>query len=638
MIAPTIPTTEAERLAALARYDVLDSPAELAFDEIVRLVASICEIPIALVTLVDAERTWLKSAIGLDCRETSRDVSFCAHAINEPDRLLIVPDATIDPRFADNPLVTDGPKIRFYAGAPLLSSDGFPLGTVCVVDTKPRFITVQQEDALRVAGRAIMILLEQRRTISQLQAMSEAQRRVEAELRSEIARRRTIEQQLSFSSSHDSLTRLPNRIEFIAHIETALARLHGPEKRFFAVCFIDLDRFKEINDTLGHSVGDALLIEVGRRLNAVIRMGDAVARLGGDEFTMLIDGAVTERTACAVASRVGKVLCSKLRVNGTDISVTASIGVLLVDAKYTSVEEVLRDADIAMYASKDRGRNRFTLFTPALRDQFASANEMHVMLRRALDGHQFRLAYQPIVSLKSPHDRPSAFEALLRLKQDDGALQSAAHFIDVAEQTNLIIELGDWVIRDACAQAQRWQDDFTDPIVTTINVSAKQLAEPGFAGTFKSIVSEARLDPHRVAIEVTESVLIADVDASIAILSDLRDFGVKIYLDDFGTGYSSLSYLRRFPVDRLKIDRSFVSGAGDHLVDPVIVNSIISLAHKLGIEVVAEGVETEAQRAELADMGCDWAQGFLFSGAVPAREASALLGRPRERDDITNAD
>jgi EAL domain-containing protein (putative c-di-GMP-specific phosphodiesterase class I) len=297
------------------------------------------------------------------------------------------------------------------------------------------------------------------------------------------------------------------------------------------------------------------------------------------------------------------------------------------------VEDILRDADIAMYAAKDRGRNRYTVFTSQLRDQFALVNQQQMILRQALEHQRFQLAYQPIVSLAKTPAAPTAFEALLRLKQDDGTLQSAGQFIEAAEATGLIVGLGEWVLREACAQAACWQADGGDPIVTTVNVSAKQLAEPDFAATVKSVIAAARIAPARLALEVTESILIADVDASLGILQDLHDFGVNIYLDDFGTGYSSLSYLRKFPVDRIKIDRSFVSGAGDDLADPLIINSIISLAHKLCVEVVAEGVETETQRAALAAMGCDWAQGYLFSPAVLPAAAASLIAlwsaRPR---------
>ena len=629
---PTAGSADA-RLAALLRYNILDSEPEAAFDEIAHLIASVCETPIALVCFTAGDRQLFKAKFGLARLPTPTDLPFGTHALRAPDRLTIVPDARMDPRFAANPLVTGEPFVRFYAATPLVSPEGCALGTLCVMDTKPRFMTSQQEDALRVGGRAVMMLLEQRRTIAELKSATTAQVRVEAELRAEIVQRRQIEQQLSFSSSHDELTRLPNRAEFIGQLEAALARLHANDAQRFAVCFIDLDRFKQVNDTLGHSAGDALLIEVGRRLNEVIRSGDSVARLGGDEFTMLLNGVGNALAAGAFARRIAAVLASRLKVAGTDINVTASVGICLVDASYTLVEDILRDADIAMYAAKDRGRNRYTVFTSQLRDQFALVNQQQMILRQALEHQRFQLAYQPIVSLAKTPAAPTAFEALLRLKQDDGTLQSAGQFIEAAEATGLIVGLGEWVLREACAQAACWQADGGDPIVTTVNVSAKQLAEPDFAATVKSVIAAARIAPARLALEVTESILIADVDASLGILQDLHDFGVNIYLDDFGTGYSSLSYLRKFPVDRIKIDRSFVSGAGDDLADPLIINSIISLAHKLCVEVVAEGVETETQRAALAAMGCDWAQGYLFSPAVLPAAAASLIAlwsaRPR---------
>ncbi len=391
------------------------------------------------------------------------------------------------------------------------------------------------------------------------------------------------------------------------------------------MCFIDLDHFKQINDTLGHVAGDALLTEVGRRLTNVKRSRDVVARLGGDEFAMFIDGLATPRGLKSVAKRTASALRPPLVIGKAETRITASSGMVFVEASYPSVEDIVRDADIAMYASKERGRDRLTVFSTDLREQFTLANEMKLTLRRALDQQEFRLGYQPIVLLAQPHARPIAFEALLRWQQRDGTHITAAQFIHTAEQTGMIVELGYWVLREACAQARRWQKTGGDPIVTTVNVSAKQLTEPGFVLAVKRIVREAKLDPCLLGIEVTESILISDVETSLAIMKELRAFGMKIYLDDFGTGYSSLSYLRKFPVDRIKIDRSFVSGIDDGLADPLIVAFVIALAHKLNIRVVAEGVETERQRAALEELGCDCAQGYLFSRAVPADEASLLL-------------
>jgi diguanylate cyclase (GGDEF)-like protein/PAS domain S-box-containing protein len=425
----------------------------------------------------------------------------------------------------------------------------------------------------------------------------------------------------TFAADHDSLTQLPNRSNITTRLGRSLEKVRAGGVRF-AVCFIDLDNFKQVNDTMGHLAGDQLLVEVGRRLSAVIRPSDTVARVGGDEFMMIVEDA-NSQTIDAVTKRIVTTLESKLSVGGVRISVTASIGVVLVDKTYSSEADVVRDADIAMYAAKDRGRNRSAIFTTQLREEFVLANDAQLTLRRALDLEQFMLAYQPIISLCRSDTRPVAFEALLRWKQSDGQLLPAATFIKTAEQTGMIVELGYWVLREACAQAGRWPGRDNEVILTTVNVSPKQLSEPGFASAVKGIVFDARIEPALLAIEVTEGILIAD--ASLAVMAELRAFGIKIYIDDFGTGYSSLSYLRKFPVDRIKIDRSFVSGAGDGLADPVIVNAIISLAHKLGVQVVAEGVETERQRAALTELGCDDAQGFLFSKALPAQEACRLL-------------
>ncbi len=633
MLPPPKPANESERLRALTRYNVLDTDAEEDYDEITASVAKICGTAIAIVSLLDAiaivslldeNRQWFKSRYGLEATETSRDISFCGHAILEPERVMIVADATRDERFVDNPLVIGAPNIRFYAGTPLVTHDGCALGTLCVIDTVPRTMTAEQIATLRLAGQTVLRLLEQRHTIELLETAVTHQRAVEAELRTQIDERRRIEEHLRFVSAHDSLTSLPNRAQFLSRLQVTLDRLKTSVGSPFAVCFIDLDYFKQFNDTLGHVCGDELLIEVARRLTQMKRVGDSAARLGGDEFAMVIEN-ITAVQLPAIVARIADGIREPLLFGDEPTHVGASIGVVFVDKQYASVKDIVRDADIAMYASKEHGRNRYTVFTTDLRDQFTLANETKLTLRRALDQHQFRLGYQPIVPLVRPRKRPVGFEALLRWEQHDGTYITAAQFIDTAEQTGMIVELGYWVLREACAQARRWQETGGDPIVTAVNVSAKQLAEPGFSRAVKRIVREAKVDPRLLAIEVTESILIDDVDASLDIMNELRAFGIKIYLDDFGTGYSSLSYLRKFPVDRIKIDRSFVSGIDEGLADPLIVHSIISLAHKLEVEVIAEGVETQRQRDALADLGCDYAQGFLFSRAVPAPEASLLL-------------
>lgn len=625
MIAPPTPTDEAERLAELLRYEILDARPEADFDAITAFVAKICRMPIALVSIVDAERQWFASRVGLDVTETPRDNSFCAHAILEPDRLMIVPDVMRDERFRDNPLVTGDPNIRFYAGTPLVTSGGHALGTLCVIDSEPRTMTVDQQDALRMAGRAVEILLEQRRTIKDLHTANQAQTRVENDLRAEIRQRNVVEEHLAYAAAHDGLTKLMNRHAFIRRLKSALHRLHDGFGQPFAVGFIDLDHFKDVNDRLGHLAGDALLIEVGRRFAEMTRASDCIARLSGDEFTIMIEGARTVGEANAVAVRIATTLASRRTLYGQDFDITASVGIVLVDTTYDTVEDIIHDADIAMYAAKERGRNCYAVFTPELRDRFKATADLDRALRNGLERQEFWLAYQPIVALGDPSSRPQSFEALLRWKHGDGSSIGAADFIAAAERTGLIVELGYWVLREACAQAGRWPFGAGARVITAVNVSPKQLAQVGFCSEVKRIVEESGLDPRLLALEITENILITDCDAARAVVVELREFGIKVYLDDFGTGYSSVSYLRDFPFDRIKIDRSFVSGRGDELADPVIVRSIVSLAHELGIEVIAEGVESAAQRDALIELGCDHAQGYFFGRPVEAVEAGESL-------------
>jgi diguanylate cyclase (GGDEF)-like protein len=359
MLPPSIPANESERLRALARYDVLDSASEESFDEITAFIAKICGMPIAVVSLLDETRQWFKSHYGLEATQTPRRVSFCGHAILQPQQVMIVPDATQDERFVDNPLVTGAPNIRFYAGTPLVTDDGYALGTLCVIDAAARTMTADQVETLRLAGRMVIRLLEQRRTIKLLET--------------EIAERARVEEHLSFVSAHDCLTSLPNRAEFLSRLQLTFERLKANIGRSFAVCFIDLDHFKRINDTLGHVCGDELLTEIGRRLAHVTRTGDMVARLGGDEFTMLIENMSTPATLPLIAERVAEAIRAPLTIGGTSTNITASIGVVFVDRASHSVTDIIRDADVAMYASKEDGRDRYTIFTPDLRHQFALA-------------------------------------------------------------------------------------------------------------------------------------------------------------------------------------------------------------------------------------------------------------------------
>ncbi len=452
---------------------------------------------------------------------------------------------------------------------------------------------------------------------------AEAMESTNAELQREIGRRTAVEEQLTFAAFHDALSGLPNRALFVERVERALRAVRaGEEVGTVAVLFVDLDHFKRVNDTHGHGSGDQLLRAAAARLQHCVRSGDLLARLGGDEFTVLVEGVPQIDEACAVAERVVRSLEEPFHIGGIEMFVTASVGVVDIHAEYESAGEVLRDADIAMYRAKDRGRNGYQLFHRALRERIVAATELDDALRRALRDEEFTLVYQPIVALADPSE-PIGYEALLRWDCPGLGRLLPGTFITAAEESGLIIKLGEWVLRRACRQLRRWCDarrfaGRREPTVS-VNISVRQLAHPGFVASVARALAESGVDGRLLILEITESALMGDVEDAMRTIDELRALRVRVHLDDFGTGYSSLNYLRRFSVDALKIDRSFVSGADGGLADTAIVDTIVVLARRLGLATVAEGVETATQLEALAKLGCDAAQGALFGmGCDPA--------------------
>jgi diguanylate cyclase (GGDEF)-like protein len=615
---------ERERLAALHGFGILDTGPDDDFDTIARLAAGICDAPMAMVSLVDSDRQWFKARVGIELQSTPRDVAFCSQAIMTPGRPTIVSDARADERFANNPLVVGDPSLRFYAGVPLVTRDGHALGTVCVADTIPRTLTPDQLGSLTVAAKAVMTLLEQRRMIEQLERARSSQKGVERELRGEIAVRIAAEERLRHTAAHDGLTQLANRLTFMAEVQAALSELRPAANPAagFAVLFVDLDRFKHINDSAGHEAGDEVLVEIAQRLRRIVRPEDLVARLGGDEFTVLARGVASAAAAGALARRIAGAFEAPFRI-GSDLQhLTASIGAVLGERRHLSAEEVLRDADNAMYESKAQGRDRFSLFDGSPREHTGSKSGVAGSIRRALRERRFRLAYQPIVAF--PERRIEGFEALLRWPHPRRGEIAASNFIGIAEESGNIVALGEWALEEACRQLRRWQDRARPgepPLRMSVNVSAKQLNDRRFAQTVRRVVRERGIQPGTLGLELTESAVMERSENALSVLSEIAALGIEIHLDDFGTGYSSLSYLRRLPVSRLKLDRSFVSDGGDGLADPVIVETVISLAHRTGCKVVAEGVETAAQDRALEELGCDAAQGFWYSRPLPAADA-----------------
>jgi diguanylate cyclase (GGDEF)-like protein/PAS domain S-box-containing protein len=440
----------------------------------------------------------------------------------------------------------------------------------------------------------------------------------------DVTERKLYQTRIEQQANYDTLTGLANRSLLNDRLAQAIraASRHGTR---LAVVFVDLDRFKYINDSLGHHVGDELLRAMAERLKATVRESDTVARLGGDEFVLLINGHGDPETVATVLERMLSDISQPWTIPQGDFNVTCSIGVALYPDDGTAGETLLKHADSAMYRAKEKGRNNFQFFTSELNALITERLELENKLRRALDRDQFELKYQPRVDMRTR--KITGAEALLRWNIPDHDAVPPSRFIPVAEEIGLIVPIGKWVLRTACIQAKAWQQQGLPPIVVSVNVSARQFRQDNLVATIAEVLQETDLEPRCLEIEITESTVMHDAEQFISMLGEISDLGVLIALDDFGTGYSSLSYLKRFPVDRLKVDRSFVQDIASDLDDATIVRTIIALGHNLGLKVVAEGVENEQQIEFLQNNLCDELQGFYFGMPMAASELATLLRR-----------
>jgi diguanylate cyclase len=428
--------------------------------------------------------------------------------------------------------------------------------------------------------------------------------------------------ELQHQATHDALTQLPNRVLFLDRLGREIA--HGEsDRRLFAVLVVDLDRFKVINDTLGHATGDQLLIEIARRLSAVIRTVDTVARTGGDEFLLLITAIREPADAAAVAGKIVAALDQQVNIGGTEVHASASIGISVYPADGADADALVAHADEAMYFAKQRGRNRFQFFSAGMSVFSRERLDFETDLRRALSMKQFELHYQPKVDVAS--GRMNSVEALLRWRHPARGLVSPLQFIPLAEESGLMSAIGEWVLREACRQAREWQVQGMPFIRVAVNISPSQFRQPKFLDMVRSALLDHDLEPQYLEIELTETTVMEHADGSVEILEELSRMGVLVAIDDFGTGYSSMSYLRRFPIDKLKIDRSFIKDLTTHEDAAAIVKAIISLAHSLQLKVVAEGVETAEQLEHLRELGCDQYQGFYRSAAVLPGEIAKFM-------------
>ncbi|MGB3299334.1 MAG: EAL domain-containing protein [Phormidesmis sp.] len=672
MTADSRPAKETLRLAKLQGYNILDTLPEPAYDDITTLAAHICRTPTALVSLIDGDRQWFKARVGLDASETPREIAFCDWTIRQPN-ILVVEDARRDERFAQNPLVTGEPHICFYAGAPLMTPDGYALGSLCVIDYQPRQLTTHQRQSLQVLSRQVVAQMELSFHASQLQSSNEhLEQRVNertASLTSALngllkaqSKLRGREAALRHSSLHDPLTGLPNRSYFLQRLDQSIQLANRQPKHRYAVLFIDLDNFKPINDTSGHAVGDQLLQHVANQIKLPLRKSDLVARLGGDEFAVLLDDIPSEEHVIAVVQRVQRQIKCPFVAGDQQISVSASIGITFSSQGYRQPEAALKDADVAMYQAKTRAKQQaelmlqwqlkqskrlfqkltgplkspifiqdertsvgqnFVVFDAAIQNGNQAKRSLEDQLRQALVRDQFQLYYQPIFNLGS--GQLSGFEALLRWHHPERGCLKAEEFIAIAEEIGIIRQLSEQMIHTACSQLKDWRSHPSCSEVSMhLNLSLVQIMCIELLPHWEMAIAKHQLPPSAIHIEIKEQVLLSSDPTIMTVLQHLKKLGVGLCVDDFGQGHSSLSRLHQLNISALKIDRTFVKEltAAD---GADIIKTIIDLGKSAQMKVIAEGIETAAQMALLLKLGCPLGQGFWLAEPLSATEVEQGL-------------
>ena len=615
MESPRIPLDEAQRLAALHATRLLGTKPEETFDRITRTAARLLRMPIALVSLIDRDRQWFKSRTGLDTIETPRGESFCGHAILQ-DEPMVVADAQADPRFADNPMVTGHPHLRFYAGVQLYSIDREKIGTLCVIDREPRTLAAGELDALCDLARTVEQLIYHRQLAVAAQSLSEG-------LQAGACRPGPgAHGQLAWMVSHDVLTGLPNRQAMLRAIEASIDgwRKHG---RPALVGCLNIDRFKHFNELLGHQAGDQILIEIARSMQAMLHEGDMLARCGSDEFLLLLHARDDHPDPERTLERIKRAAHRTIPAPGGEIALTVSIGTAQLPRDGMDADTLLNNAATAMRRAKARGRGGIQPFAAEQRTEHGRRLTLESHLRRALAQDELFLHYQPQVDLRSGD--LAGFEALVRWRHPEFGVIAPDEFIPIAEETGLIVPIGEWVMRTAMMQLMTWGADGLGLAPMAVNLSARQFLHSDVLGTIARLLEETGLDPGLVELELTESVSMADPARSIVVMRALGELGLTLSIDDFGTGYSSFSYLKRLPIDKLKIDRSFVQDMAHSAESNAIVQAIVAMSHRLQLRVIAEGVETADQVAALRKADCDQIQGYYYSRPLAARDCAAFM-------------
>jgi diguanylate cyclase (GGDEF)-like protein len=593
------PDHEQSRLAALQALDILDTGPETQFNILARVAALITGSPIALVSLVDGARLWLKANVGLSgISETPRELAFCAHAILQ-DTVLEVPDARRDPRFRDHPLVTGSSAVCFYAGAPICLGDGSRVGTVCVMDRKPRKLNSQQLGVLRDLAAAAAAQLEGRRARALLHETSG---------------------EIEYRATHDALTGLVNRSEFEARLRRALQKAREDRSQH-ALLYIDIDQFKLVNDSCGHAVGDRLLQEVGKLFAELIRTRDTLARLGGDEFAIILEHCSAEQ-AQRVAQEIRDAMATfRFSHDERSIRVSASIGLVPVDERWATPAAILQAADASCYAAKEGGRNRVHQWLDTDTAIRVRAGEMQWAMRieHALEHDQFVLYAQRIEEL-GPKSQGIRAEALLRMVQDQGDPAPPGAFLPAAEKFHLASRVDQWVLHRALA----WLKELPEPALIrtlSVNLSGQSIGDRAFhRHAIEALRDAGPRICKQVCVEITETAAVTNMADAAVFIQRIRTLGVQVALDDFGAGASSFGYLKTLPVDYLKIDGQFVRDVVDDPLDEAAVRCFAEVARVVGVKTVAEFVDRPEVLAKLRSMGIDYGQGYLLHRPAPLEQ------------------
>ena len=588
---------ENERLAALIALSIVETEPTTEFDIFPALARTLFSTPIAAVSLVDKDRQWFKASVGLDVTETTRDSSFCAHAILNPTETLYVRDARQDPRFADNPLVIGEFGLRFYAGAPIIGPSGHPLGALCVIDREPRDVSDDMLDQLRQLAIGVGSALKLHASVQELRGLAVT----------------------------DPLTGLENRAGFDRRINNALAQHKGTSEFSVGLLFLDLDCFKAINDLFGHGGGDAALREVAHRLRRLSPAATTVSRFGGDEFCILVENVQSDADLQSMAVRIHAALAEPFLIDQQCVPLRTSIGIAFCPVDGSDPETLIRRADAALYAAKGAGRGSTEFATPDTaynRPVPIGRHKIREMLRSALlpPGHEpFALMLQPI--FHGMTNRLTGFEALVRWPDSNGRVMLPSEFIPDAEATGLIVQLDRWVLDQACRLAAGWPTH----LQISSNLSAANFLAGDLVGDVRAALGRYRLAPNQLKLEITETVMLSDPDRVRTIVAALRELGVHIVLDDFGVGHASIGYLRDYAFNGLKIDRSFTAGIETDPRSLAFVRGIIDMARALGIGATAEGVETDGQLRLLRREGVATVQGYLLGRPMTPSAAAKLI-------------